>query len=168
MVTPAMNAPPLEISCPCGKTKIRATVDPIGAGICHCNECRYLTQGIANEGVLFPTGTLECTQGTILSKKRPDMEMTCHCCGDEEGCGIIMYHTEKHGLDVVATSEVRRCYGEIPENFKSQAHHWYKEKIYKIDDDLPKFLDGPKAFGLSGIMVDSDGNPIEESTEKAE
>jgi hypothetical protein len=78
---------------------------------------------------------------------------------------LEIYRYELFGLDVVANSEVRRCYGEIPDNFKSQAHHWNKEKIFKIDDDLPKFLDGPKEFGLSGIMVDSDGNPIEESAE---
>jgi hypothetical protein len=91
------------------------------------------------------------------------MEITCHCCG--EGCGVILYHTEKHGFDVAATSEVRRCYGIVHKNCKSQAHHWYKERVYKIDDDLPKFLAGPKDFGLSGIMVDSDGNPIQESIE---
>jgi hypothetical protein len=54
----------------------------------------------------------------------------------------------------VATSEVLLL-RRNSENFKSQAHHWYKEKIYKIDDDLLSF-DGPKEFGLSGIMVDLD------------
>jgi hypothetical protein len=42
------TAPPTEtsITCPCGKSTVKTTAAPVGACICHCFECRKITQGM--------------------------------------------------------------------------------------------------------------------------
>lgn len=159
-----MSTELIEITCPCGETKIKADMPPIGAGICHCNEDRKMTQGIAMEGVLWPpSGHITTTKGSLVSRKRPDMNITVHSCSE---CAIMMYHTEKSGLDIITTCEIQRCYGKdnMPAGCENQAHHWYSERVVDIDDNLVKWYDGPKEFGGSGRKCRNDGSIIEEES----
>jgi hypothetical protein len=44
----AETAAPIEtsITCPCGKSTVKTAVAPMGACVCHCFECRKMTQGM--------------------------------------------------------------------------------------------------------------------------
>ena len=155
----------LEITCPCGKCKIRAINEPLGCGVCHCNECRVITQGVAFEGVAFPKQSFETLEGNLVSLPRPDgIKMTEHRCGE---CLSMLYHTEIHELDILGTSEIRRCgrtkkHPEDDDRFLKPAFHcWYSERLYDVDDELPKFSDSAEAFGGTGKMLNNDGTPKE-------
>jgi hypothetical protein len=147
---------PIKVTCPCGKTAFASTVDPLGAGTCHCNECRILTQGIACEAIVYPGGTLQVTTGQLSAVARPDMKMTVYACPD---CKCMLYHNEINNLDVVATSEIKRCYGgSLPdESLTPSMHCWYRERVYDVADGLPKFAGMPGASPL----LNTDGTPVE-------
>lgn len=159
------NVPPLVLTCPCGKTKIQSTAPPICACLCHCNECRILTQGISFESAVWPGGSFQVVQGKVDSRPRPDVKMTVHACSE---CSCMLYNTEAHNLDCVASSEIRRCNdGTLPQDvYKTTFHCWYKERLYDINDSLPKFAD--LSVGGTGQMMNSDGSIISEEAAGAE
>jgi hypothetical protein len=152
---PEHKVTPIKVTCPCGKTAFASTVDPLGAGTCHCNECRILTQGIACEAIIYPGGTLQVTAGVLAVVARPDMKMTTYSCPD---CQCMLYHKEIHNFEVVATSEVKRCYGgSLPDDALKPAMHCnYGERVYDIADGLPKF----SAVAGASPLLNTDGTPL--------
>ena len=113
------------------------------------------------EGVLWPpSGHLKAVEGKLDERKRPDMNMVSYNCSE---CDIMLYHTENSGLEIISSTEVRRCNdGKLPEGCKPIAHHWYSQRILDVDDDLIKWFDGPVEFGKSGKKCNTDGTVIVE------
>jgi hypothetical protein len=88
----------------------------------------YLTQGIIMEE-FSPTGTLECTQGKIISRS-VGYEITCHRCGDE---GLWHYYVS-HGKKRASTlwPPVKSAVaGEIRRISRAKRTTGTRKKIYK-------------------------------------
>jgi hypothetical protein len=49
--------------CYCGAVKIVVTGDPLGAGYCHCKNCRSWSSGPVNAFTLWPPEAVEVTEG---------------------------------------------------------------------------------------------------------
>src|SRR5262249_3728772 len=49
--------------CYCGAVKIVVTGDAVGAGYCHCANCRSWSAGPVNAFTLWPTDTVKVTEG---------------------------------------------------------------------------------------------------------
>ena len=52
-----------EGQCYCGAVKIAVTGESVGAGYCHCKNCRSWSAGPVNAFTLWPTDAFEVTEG---------------------------------------------------------------------------------------------------------
>ncbi len=132
---------------------MKADGSPAVAAYCHCVECRTARQTPVFDQVAWAPVQLTITAGEdkVVAYDYTD-KMTVYSCGE---CGSRLFNTNAAGLKSTWQGLFRGANdGQLPEEFKSQVHLFYGERVIDIDDDLPKFRDGPEAFGGSGVRLD--------------
>ena len=129
--------------CYCGAVKIAVTGDPLGAGYCHCKNCRSWSSGPINAFTLWPPEAVEVTEGAEHIAEYNANEQTyrqwCTKCGGH----LMARHPLWNLVDVFA--------GTIPSfPFEPGVHVNYESTVLPMHDGLPKLKDFPADIGGSG------------------
>jgi hypothetical protein len=132
--------------CYCGAVKIVVTGDPLGAGYCHCKNCRSWSSGPVNAFTLWPPEAVEVTEGAEHIAEYNANEQTyrqwCTKCGGH----LMARHPLWNLVDVFA--------GTIPSfPFEPGVHVNYESTVLPMHDGLPKMKDFPADIGGSGETV---------------
>jgi hypothetical protein len=128
---------PLEGGCLCGAVRYRISIEPHGAGYCHCRMCQRATGapvvpwlGMASDGFAWTKGT------PAVYRSSPEAErLFCATCGTQMVFRVI---AEPHLLDVTLASL------DDPEAIPPDHHIWTTSRIAWFDtrDDLPRHPEG--------------------------
>ena len=132
--------------CYCGAVKIVVTGDPLGAGYCHCKNCRSWSAGPVNAFTLWPTDAVQVTEGTEHVAEYNANENTyrqwCTQCGGH----LLARHPQWGLVDVFAAT--------IPTYpFEPGVHVNYESTVLPMKDGLPKLKDFPAELGGSGVAI---------------
>ena len=132
-----------EGACYCGAVKIVVTGDPVGAGYCHCANCRSWSAGPVNAFTLWPPEAVEVTEGQdhigeYQANERSNRQW-CKLCGGH----LLTRHPPWGVVDVYAAT--------IPSfPFAPAVHVNYESTVLPMKDGLPKLKDFPAELGGSG------------------
>ena len=132
--------------CYCGAVKIVVRGDPLGAGYCHCKNCRSWSSGPVNAFTLWSPEAVEVTEGAEHIAEYNANEQTyrqwCTKCGGH----LMARHPLWNLVDVFA--------GTIPSfPFEAGVHVNYESTVLPMHDGLPKLKDFPADIGGSGETV---------------
>ena len=137
------NETSYEGQCYCGAVKFTVTGDPLGAGYCHCKNCRAWSAGPVNTFTLWPPEAVQVTEGTEHIGEYNANEQTyrqwCTQCGGH----LLARHPQWNVVDVFA--------GALPSfHFEPGVHVNYESTVLPMKDGLPKMKDFPAELGGSG------------------
>jgi hypothetical protein len=132
--------------CYCGAVKIRVSGNPVGAGYCHCKNCRSWSGGPVNAFTLWPPEAFEVTEGEEHIGQYNANENTyrqwCTKCGGH----LMARHPQWNLVDVFAST--------IPTfPFAAGVHVNYESTVLPMKDGLPKMKDFPAEIGGSGVTL---------------
>ena len=132
-----------EGQCYCGAVKITVTGDAVGAGYCHCANCRSWSAGPVNAFTLWPTDAVSVTQGADkiaeYNANEQSYRQWCTDCGGH----LLTRHPTWGLVDVYAAT--------IPSYpFTPGVHVNYESTVLPMKDGLPKMKDFPSELGGSG------------------
>ncbi len=132
-----------EGQCFCGSVKLEVTGDPVGAGFCHCKNCRAWKSAPIQAFTLWPASAVTITQGEELIGDYTGNGLTyrqwCTACGGQ----LLQRHPHWDLVNVFAAT--------IPSfPFKPELHVNYESTVLPIKDGLPKLKDFPAELGGSG------------------
>jgi hypothetical protein len=132
-----------EGQCYCGAVKIAVTGDAVGAGYCHCKNCRSWSAGPVNAFTLWPMEAVQVTEGAEHIGEYNANEQTyrqwCTQCGGH----VLARHPQWNLVDVFAAT--------IPSYpFTPGVHVNYESTVLPMHDGLPKLKDFPAELGGSG------------------
>src|ERR1051325_6593119 len=132
--------------CFCGAVTIEVTGEPLGAGDCHCANCRRCSAGPVNAFTLWKPESVKVTQGEDqigeYHKTERSYRQWCKLCGGH----LLTQHPEWDVVDVYAAT--------IPTfPFTPEVHVNYESTVLRMKDGLPKLKDFPKELGGSGEAV---------------
>lgn len=109
----------------------------------------------------YNAGELQITKGAdnvFVYATGKEARHSCKTCGSKviidlphlksQGAYLTQYLKPNHGAD-----------GKVAEGFEPAMHIFYTSGIQQINDNLPKFVDLPTAFGGSGKEVNADYSP---------
>ncbi len=124
--------------CGCGAVEISANGDPRVHAFCHCEDCRELLTVPYHSIVAWDADRVDIAVGAdnTVEYQHPTLDMTRVFC---RHCGETVYNTNAMGWKLVSQLLIRRCNGgELPPEFRSNAHFFYDRRIVDIDDAIPK------------------------------
>jgi hypothetical protein len=129
--------------CFCGAVEIAVIGEPLGAGYCHCADCRSWSAGPVNAFTLWKPEAVSVTRGADqigeYHKTGRSLRQWCKICGGH----LMTRHPEWDLVDVFAAT--------IPDLlFKPGVHVNYAQTVLPMKDGLPKLKDFPKELGGSG------------------
>ena len=132
-----------EGQCYCGAVKITVTGEAVGAGYCHCANCRSWSAGPVNAFTLWPTDAVSVTQGGDkigeYNANEQSYRQWCTDCGGH----LLTRHPTWGLVDVYAAT--------IPSYpFTPGVHVNYESTVLPMKDGLPKMKDFPSELGGSG------------------
>ena len=133
--------------CLCGAVTLEVTGDPVGAGYCHCKNCRSWSAGPVNAFTLWKPEDVRVTSGEDHVGQYQASEQShrewCKVCG-----GHLMTRHPSWGLiDVYAAT--------IPSfPFEPGIHVNYASTVLPMKDGLPKLKDFPAELGGTGEAID--------------
>ncbi len=131
--------------CYCGHTKVTVQGEPLASGYCHCASCRSFHGSPFIGWCVWPSEAVSFSAELRGTTKNPSLaRSTCAECG-----GKIAGVLKDAGMTVVFPSVLAGSGLE----FQPQMHKYYEDRVVDIADGVPKFVDGPEAFGGSGEMV---------------
>ena len=135
-----------EGQCFCGAVTIEVTGDPVGAGYCHCANCRSWSAGPVNAFTLWKPQALQVTRGAdqigSFAKTPKSQRKWCKACGGH----LFTEHPAWSLVDVYAAV--------IPDfPYKPGVHVNYQETRLPMRDGMPKMKDLPKEMGGSGALL---------------
>jgi len=119
---------------------------PVVHAYCHCQDCRDLLNVAFNALVAWKNESVVVSKGhdDLVEYKYPGKEMTRYVC---RTCGGILFNSNIYDWCVVSQALIRKCYSsELPDEFESNKHFYYEERVVDIQDALPKYMrgvDGP-------------------------
>ena len=133
--------------CFCGAVAIEVSGDPVGAGYCHCKNCRSWSAGPVNAFTLWKPESVRVIRGEDkigeYHKSEQSHRKWCTVCGGH----LLTEHPTWSLVDVYAAT--------IPSfEFTPGIHVNYASTVLPMKDGLPKLKDFPEDFGGSGEMVD--------------
>ena len=132
-----------EGQCYCGAVKIAVTGESVGAGYCHCKNCRSWSAGPVNAFTLWPTAAVEVTQGAEHIGEYNANENTYRQWCTQCGGNLLARHPGWDLVDVFAAT--------IPSyQFEPGVHVNYESTVLPMKDGLPKMKDFPAELGGSG------------------
>lgn len=136
-----------EGSCFCGHVTLRVTAAAVSEGYCHCASCQKWSATPVTPYMLFRESAVEITSGeTFLKTFSAGGKATrAHCthCG-----GAVLSHIKTAGLtDVYAP-----ILPDYP--FTPTTHVHYANRMFDMNDGLPKYADFSKGFGGTGEMIE--------------
>ena len=123
-----------EGQCFCGAVTIEVTGDPVGAGYCHCANCRSWSAGPVNAFTLWKPEAVKVTQGEDQIGEYHNNERSyrqwCKVCGGH----LLTRHPTWGLVDVFAAT--------IPAYpFTPEVHVNYASTVLPMKDGLPKDTD---------------------------
>jgi hypothetical protein len=129
--------------CYCGAVKLVVTGEAVGAGYCHCKNCRSWSAGPVNAFTLWPADAVEVTEGAEhigeFNANEQSYRQWCTKCGGH----LLTRHPPWNLVDVYAAT--------IPSfPFEPGVHVNYESTVLPIHDGLPKLKDFPAELGGSG------------------
>ena len=137
------DAKTYEGQCYCGAVKITVTGDAVGAGYCHCANCRSWSAGPVNAFTLWPTDAVSVTQGEDkigeYNANEQSYRQWCADCG-----GHLLTRHPTWGLVGVYAATIP----SYP--FTPGVHVNYESTVLPMKDGLPKMKDFPAELGGSG------------------
>ena len=71
--------------------------------------------------------------------QHPQKQMKRVFCSE---CGETLFYTNSLGWRIVPQLLIKKCLGLLPDEFKSDKHIFYEQRVTDIDDNLPKHLQG--------------------------
>lgn len=123
--------------CICGEVEILIKGPVLDACFCHCNICRQYTKQLCNAVAVLPGGTVQVLKGEPVPYATSDALNRYHC----PNCGGDMYE-DGHGFNmqfVMLVNLIERGATEIPEGLKPSKHIYYTDRVFDVNDDLPKY-----------------------------
>jgi hypothetical protein len=130
-------------SCYCGAVRIVVTGDPVGAGYCHCANCRAWSAGPVNAFTLWPPEAVEVTEGQEHIAEYHVTEQSYRQWCKECGGHLLTRHPTWGLVDVYAAT--------IPSfPFEPGIHVNYASTVLPMKDGLPKLKDFPVELGGTG------------------
>jgi hypothetical protein len=135
-----------EGQCSCGAVKLVVSGEPVGAGYCHCGNCRSWSASPVNAFTLWKPEAVEVTQGEDqIAEYEADERNTrawCKVCGGH----LMTRHPQFDLIDVYAAT--------IPTfPFTPGVHVNYESSVLRITDGVPKMKDFPAEMGGSGEVL---------------
>jgi hypothetical protein len=132
--------------CYCGAVKVEVAGDPVGAGYCHCKNCRSWSAAPVNAFTLWKPEAVRVTQGEDQIGEYHATEQSyrqwCKVCGGH----LLTRHPGWGLVDVYAAT--------IPTfPFVPGVHVNYASTVLPIKDGIPKLKDFPAELGGSGDAV---------------
>ncbi len=126
-----------SVHCDCKKVTLTILDNPKVHGFCHCNDCRDLLQVPFHSVLAFTPENIEISYGSNLCQefKHPSKNMTRVFCKE---CGEILYNTNAMGWKIISQLLFIKNNKELPTDFQSTKHFFYKDRIIDISDSLPK------------------------------
>ena len=132
-------------SCYCGKTQVEVTGAPLMALYCHCRSCRKWHSAPLAAGAAWLSGKVQITGDLVTSSHEPESQrVSCASCG-----GCVANRKPGPGRVFVYLMTLAGSGLAVEPDF----HIFYAERVMDVNDGLPKYADGPEAFGYSGEMV---------------
>ena len=132
-----------EGQCFCGAVTIEVKGEPLGAGYCHCANCRSWSAGPVNAFTLWPPHAVTVTKGEELIGEYNKNEQTYRQWCMECGGHLLSRHPGWDIVDVFAAT--------IPTfPFEPGVHVNYESTVLPMKDGLPKLKDFPAELGGSG------------------
>ena len=135
-----------EGQCLCGAVRLVVTGDPVGAGYCHCANCRSWSAGPVNAFTLWKPEAVTVTEGEELIGEYHETEQSyrqwCTVCGGH----LLTRHPTWDLVDVYSAT--------IPTfPFTPGIHVNYASTVLPMKDGLPKLKDFPTELGGSGESI---------------
>jgi len=135
-----------EGQCFCCAVRIVVTGDPVGAGYCHCANCRSWSAGPVNAFTLWKPDAVKITKGAEMlaefQKSPRSVRQWCKVCGGH----LLTRHPTWGLVDVYAAT--------IPSfPFVPGVHVNYASTVLPMKDGLPKLKDFPTELGGSGEAI---------------
>ena len=124
--------------CSCGNVEIEMKGEPKVRGYCHCSDCRELLNipFHAVNAWLRENITIKSGSNRIKQFKHPNLQMIKHFCSS---CGDVVFNTNSADWAVFSQHFISKSYENIlPDILKSKSHFFYDQRLFDIDDDLPK------------------------------
>jgi len=142
----SQHAKTFEGQCFCGAVRLVVTGDPVGAGYCHCANCRSWSAGPVNAFTLWKPEAVTVTEGEQLIGEYHETEQSyrqwCKVCGGH----LLTRHPTWDLVDVYAAT--------IPTfPFTPGIHVNYASTVLPMKDGLPKLKDFPTELGGSGESI---------------
>lgn len=133
--------------CFCGAVEIEVTGEPVGAGYCHCKNCRSWSAGPVNAFTLWPPDAVRVTKGEdkigVYEHSEQSHRKWCTECGGH----LLTDHPSWGLVDVYAAT--------IPSfPFTPGIHVNYASTVLPMRDGLPKLKDFPTELGGTGEAMD--------------
>lgn len=130
--------------CLCGEVSVTVEGEPVAQLYCHCHSCQKASSAPLIAAALFPAENV-IAEGNIKTFSVTDKPGAAvrHVCAS---CGTRVMNTPK------GSPQLRAILPPVFESedwFKPTMHIFYADRRVDIDDNLPKYLDLPAAFGGS-------------------
>ena len=128
------------VSCKCGETEITFSGDPKFCGYCHCSDCRSAGCSAVHQGLAYPADNVNLSKGTLIECKQRETRTDYSC----SKCGQTMFNSNKFGLKCLSAYNFwDAATNAVPAKFAPQLHICYAERVFDVEDGLPKYMDFP-------------------------
>ena len=129
-----MNNRTIEGGCLCGAIRYRATAEPQGRTLCHCESCRLAAGAPTVAWVIFPADDFAIVAGAPR-EHRSSQHVVRSFCGD---CGTPLLYRSDRRPDVV---DVPTATLDDPESFAPEREIWTSEKLAweTVNGALPQY-----------------------------
>ncbi len=139
------NSSVFEGGCLCGAIRYRATGNPLGAGHCHCEQCRRHSGAVMATGVGFPAENIAwlTTEPTLYFESPAVARSFCPKCGS-----AVSFHWVDIGTIWMFIGSL-----DDPNSVRPDFHMFFEETIswMQIDDNLPRHEKFPETrLGVDG------------------
>ncbi len=127
-----------QVQCDCGSVKVEMRGAPRVHAFCHCEDCRSLLDVPYHSIVAWDAERVGIVAGQehAVEYRHPTLEMTRVFC---RHCGETVYNTNAMGWRLVSQLLISKYNkGELPAEFRSNAHFYYDRRVVDIDDEIQK------------------------------
>jgi alkyl hydroperoxide reductase subunit AhpC len=150
-------------SCLCGATLLEFTGNPTMTSICHCSQCRNsygITDGVHIAG--WPSDAAKITKGEDSLVSYSTSEGTTRF-----RCGKCYSPTHVVASKFKFTMSFPTLFAKQHDSSSAQRkallplfHVFYGDRLYDVNDQLPKFKDVPSRMGGSDELLDYTGKSL--------
>lgn len=131
---------PLRITCLCGATTLELHGRPAARANCHCATCREFYASPMLAATAWAADAVQVAGAALIRFPHPFKQLSKHFC---QGCGDVLFGTNRLGMYVVANAIAARSSGGLlAAPLLPEMHLFYRERIIDVADALPKYLEG--------------------------